>query len=168
MTVDLANIPKTLIRPMTVADIAPVVAIEVEVTAEPWSTKQFQQSLEQHQCWVICGAGTDNNQPIGYVVTATAVDQTEILNIAIDPQYQGRKLGSQLLRHTMGSLSDSIESVLLEVRVSNFSAIRLYFNYGFIEVGRRRDYYRTEYGREDAILMTLQPSAAELAVEQES
>jgi ribosomal-protein-alanine N-acetyltransferase len=52
--------------------------------------------------------------------------------------------------------------------VSNFSAIRLYFNYGFIEVGRRRDYYRTEYGREDAILMTLQPSAAELAVEQES
>ncbi len=168
MTVDLANIPKTLIRPMTVDDIAPVVAIEVEVTAEPWSTKQFQQSLEQHQCWVICGAEADNNQPIGYVVTATVVDQTEILNIAIDPQYQGHKLGSQLLCHTMGSLSDSIESVLLEVRVSNFSAIRLYFNYGFIEVGRRRDYYRTEYGREDAILMTLQRSAVAPIVEQGS
>ena len=168
MTVDLANIPKTLIRPMTVEDIAPVVAIEVEVTAEPWSAKQFQQSLEQHQCWVICGAETDNNQPIGYVVTATVVDQTEILNIAIDPQYQGHKLGSQLLRYTMRSLPDSIESVLLEVRVSNFPAIRLYFNYGFIEVGRRRDYYRTEYGREDAILMTLQRSAVEPVVEQES
>lgn len=154
MTVDLANIPKTLIRPMTEQDIAPVVAIEVEVTAAPWRSKQFQQSLQEHQCWVICGA--DDNQPIGYRVTATVVDQTEILNIAIDPQYQGHRLGSQLLSHMLQSLPDAIESVLLEVRVSNFPAIRLYFNYGFIEVGRRRDYYRTEFGREDAILMTLQ------------
>jgi len=156
VTVDAANIPKTLIRPMTEQDIAPVVAIEVEVTAAPWSSKQFQQNLQEHQCWVICGAGADNNQPIGYIVRATVVDQTEILNIAIDPEYQGQRLGSQLLRHTLQSLPDSIESVLLEVRVSNFPALRLYFNYGFTEVGRRRDYYRTEFGREDAILMTLQ------------
>jgi len=146
---------------MTWEDITPVVAIEVEVTAAPWSPEQFQQSLEQHQCWVICGAGTDNNQPIGFMVTATVVDQAEIFNIAIDPQYQGHKLGSKLLSHVLQSLPDSIESVLLDVRVSNFPAIRLYFNYGFIEVGRRRDYYRTEFGREDAILMTLQRSAVD-------
>ena len=70
-------------------------------------------------------------------------------------------MGSQLLRHTLQSLDDAIESVLLEVRVSNFPAIRLYLNYGFMEVGRRRDYYRTEFGREDAILMTLRRSAEE-------
>jgi len=162
VTVDLANTPKTSIRPMTEQDIAPVVAIEVEVTAAPWSPKQFQQSLQEHQCWVICGAGTNTNQPIGYMITATVVDQTEILNIAIDPQYQGQRLGSELLSHTLQSLPDSIESVLLEVRVSNFPAIRLYFNYGFIEVGRRRDYYRTEFGREDAILMTLQRTAVDV------
>jgi ribosomal-protein-alanine N-acetyltransferase len=56
----------------------------------------------------------------------------------------------------------------LEVRVSNFSAIRLYLNYGFIEVGRRRDYYRTEFGREDAILMTLQRTAFDTILNQDS
>jgi ribosomal-protein-alanine N-acetyltransferase len=96
------------------------------------------------------------------------VDLAEILNIAINPQYQGRRLGSQLLSHGLQSLPDFIESVLLEVRVSNFSAIRLYLNYGFNEVGRRRDYYRTECGREDAILMTLQRTAFDAILKQGS
>jgi ribosomal-protein-alanine N-acetyltransferase len=42
----------------------------------------------------------------------------------------------------------------LEVRVSNFSAINLYTKIGFAQVGQRRDYYATEYGREDALLMS--------------
>lgn len=138
-----------------------MVAIEREVTAAPWNHRQFHQSLEEHQCWVICHQGSDDCLPIGYLITASVVDQAEILNIAIDPQYQGHRLGSQLLRHTLQSLDDAIESVLLEVRVSNFPAIRLYLNYGFMEVGRRRDYYRTEFGREDAILMTLQRSVVD-------
>jgi ribosomal-protein-alanine N-acetyltransferase len=95
------------------------------------------------------------------MILATVVDQAEILNIAIDPQYQGHSLGSQLLNYALQSLPAIIEEVLLEVRVSNFPAISLYFNYGFIEVGRRRDYYRTEFGREDAILMALQRSAVD-------
>jgi len=41
------------------------------------------------------------------------------------------------------------------VRVSNFSAIRLYKKLGFKDVGNRKDYYATEFGREDAILMSL-------------
>ena len=137
-------------------DIEQVAAIEVEVTPSPWSNRQFQQSLEQHQCVVICQRNADDNVVLGYMILASVFDQTELLNIAIDPQHQGHGLGSQMLNSGLQSLSDSIESVLLEVRVSNFPAIRLYRNYGFIEVGRRRDYYKTEFGREDAILMTLQ------------
>ncbi|ETN91649.1 ribosomal-protein-alanine N-acetyltransferase [Gammaproteobacteria bacterium MOLA455] len=147
---------------MGAGDIAQVTAIEVEVTADPWNSKQFQQSLEDHHCLVICRQDADSMVPIGYMVVATVVDQAEILNIAIDPTYQGQSLGSHLLNHGLQSLPTIIEEVLLDVRVSNFSAISLYFNYGFIEVGRRRDYYRTEFGREDAILMTLQRAAVDL------
>ena len=152
-----------LIRPMGAEDIAQVAAIEVEVTADPWTSKQFQQSLDDHQCLVICRQDTDSRVPIGYMIFTTVVDQAEILNIAIDPNYQGHSLGSQLLNYGLQSLPAVIQAVLLEVRVSNFPAISLYFNYGFIEVGRRRDYYRTEFGREDAILMTLQRSVVDAA-----
>ena len=153
---------------MGVEDIAQVTAIEVEVTPEPWNSKQFQQSLDDHQCLVICLENADPVVPIGYMVLATVVDQAEILNIAIDPQYQGHSLGSQLLNYALQSLPAIIEEVLLEVRVSNFPAISLYFNYGFIEVGRRRDYYRTEFGREDAILMTRQCSAVDQTLKKDS
>jgi ribosomal-protein-alanine N-acetyltransferase len=154
---------------MGAEDIAQVTAIEVEVTPEPWNSKQFQQSLDDHQCLVICLQGADHPiVPIGYMILATVVDQAEILNIAIDPQYQGHSLGSQLLNYALQSLPAIIEEVLLEVRVSNFPAISLYFNYGFIEVGRRRDYYRTEFGREDAILMTRQCSAVDPTLKKDS
>ena len=154
---------------MGAEDIAQITAIEVEVTPEPWNSKQFQQSLDDHQCLVICLEDADHPiVPIGYMVLATVVDQAEILNIAIDPQYQGHSLGSQLLNYALQSLPAIIEEVLLEVRVSNFPAISLYFNYGFIEVGRRRDYYRTEFGREDAILMIMQRSAVDPTLKKDS
>ena len=53
------------------------------------------------------------------------------------------------------NLADSVSKVYLEVRESNFSAIRLYNKAGFTEVGQRRGYYPTEFGREDALLMCL-------------
>jgi ribosomal-protein-alanine N-acetyltransferase len=146
---------KTTIRYMSAEDLLQIVAIEREATPSPWSGKQFEQSLEQHSCLVI----SENNGSgviLGYAVVSTLLDQAEVLNICINPQYQGRGLGSQLLDHLLKQLADVIEVVYLEVRVSNFRAIHLYQNHGFIAVGERRDYYPTEFGREDAILMNLQ------------
>jgi ribosomal-protein-alanine N-acetyltransferase len=146
---------KTTIRYMSAEDLLQIVAIEREATPSPWSGKQFEQSLEQHRCLVI----SENNGSgviLGYAVVSTLLDQAEVLNICINPQYQGRGLGSQLLDHLLKQLADVIEVVYLEVRVSNFRAIHLYQNHGFIAVGERRDYYPTEFGREDAILMNLQ------------
>ena len=45
---------------------------------------------------------------------------------------------------------NDIEKINLEVNANNFSAIKLYKTFGFVEVGRRNKYY----GTEDAILMT--------------
>ena len=167
------------VRPMRAEDIERITAIEVEVTPAPWSRAQFEDSLErsldslertqnksqnQINCLVICqqqfhlkqSGEKQSSQVLGYLILSTLIDQTEVLNIAIDPICQGQRLGSRLLEFGLQLLPDTVEAVLLEVRVSNFAAIRLYLNHGFVEVGRRRDYYKTEYGREDAILMTLQ------------
>jgi ribosomal-protein-alanine N-acetyltransferase len=147
--------PIITIRNMSVEDILQIVAIEREATPSPWSVKQFEQSLEQHHCLVMA-ADEHADLILGYAVISTLLDQAEVLNICINPQYQGRGLGSQLLSHLLKQLPDAVGVVYLEVRVSNFRAIRLYQNHGFITVGERRDYYPTEFGREDAILMNLQ------------
>ena len=46
--------------------------------------------------------------------------------------------------------------MFLEVRESNPAAIQMYMNHGFNEVGRRRHYYPTATGREDALVFGLQ------------
>jgi ribosomal-protein-alanine N-acetyltransferase len=43
--------------------------------------------------------------------------------------------------------------MLLEVRPGNVSGQALYRRHGFVEIGRRRDYYPAPGGREDAIVM---------------
>jgi [ribosomal protein S18]-alanine N-acetyltransferase len=140
-------------------DLLQIVAIELEATPSPWSGVQFEQSLEQHCCLVLYDTKVDtkvnSNIVLGYAIVSTILDTAEVLNICISPEYQGRGLGSQLLTHLLNQLADDIEVVYLEVRVSNFRAIHLYHNKGFREVGQRRDYYPTEFGREDAILMNL-------------
>ncbi|MGB0449569.1 MAG: ribosomal protein S18-alanine N-acetyltransferase [Porticoccaceae bacterium] len=145
---------KYSIRKMLAEDLLQIAAIERQATASPWSRRQFEECQEQHCCLVMAA---ENNPKLilGYAVVSTLLDQAEVLNICINPEYQSRGYGSQLLTELLKQLPDKVEVVYLEVRVSNFRAIRLYQNHGFIEVGQRRDYYPTEFGREDAILMNL-------------
>lgn len=77
-------------------------------------------------------------------------------------------MAEQLIAYTaLGALNEGLQYVILEVRVSNLSAIKLYQRLGFEQVGLRRKYY-TDTG-EDALLMTchdLQGLAARLVVEE--
>jgi ribosomal-protein-alanine N-acetyltransferase len=63
-------------------------------------------------------------------------------------------LGSRLW-HTLERIGRGVkaETCFLEVRQSNFAAIRLYMNVGFNEIGLRKNYYPAAGGRENAIVM---------------
>jgi ribosomal-protein-alanine N-acetyltransferase len=91
---------------------------------------------------------------LGYAVLMLAVDEAEVLDIAIDAQRQRQGWGRKLLEEMMVlARRHAMRSLVLEVRASNLAAISLYRNSGFVDIGLRRDYYQTENGREDAILM---------------
>ena len=137
------------IRGLRVDDLDAVVSIETLTSVHPWSLAQFHQSIDQSAVLV------SELQVLGYTVMSTAADEAEIHNIAVAPEFQGRGLGSFLLDHSIGTLPAEILKLYLEVRVSNFTAIRLYTSRRFQKVGERRDYYRTEYGCEDALVMRL-------------
>lgn len=81
--------------------------------------------------------------------------EVSLLNIAVAPSEQGKGYGKALLNHFLEQCeSRQAESAWLEVRESNQAAVSLYLAEGFNEVDRRRDYYPTEQGREDAVIMS--------------
>ncbi|MBL1319813.1 MAG: ribosomal protein S18-alanine N-acetyltransferase [Methylophaga sp.] len=141
-------------RVMMQQDIAEVIAIEKSATAFPWSEKNFEDSLKSgHHAWVYFD---DLDEIIGFALVQKVVDEMHLLNICVKPREQGQGLGRAILDHVI-NFANSISAVLivLEVRRSNQRAQQLYLQSGFNEMSVRKDYYPTEVGREDAVLMGL-------------
>jgi len=140
---------------MRESDLAEVMAIERRAYAFPWSYNNFVDALNHHNlgiCMRDHGATL-----IGYCVLMPAVDEMHILNLCIAPPLQGQGRGQALLNATIQcTRTAKLRSLLLEVRSSNQRALRLYQRFGFVVVGRRREYYRAQHdAREDALVMQL-------------
>jgi ribosomal-protein-alanine N-acetyltransferase len=92
---------------------------------------------------------------IGFAVSRMAVDEAEILSIAIDAAYRGRGLSRALLLTHLGHLAGrGVTKVFLEVEENNQPARRLYERVGFGVIGRRERYYRQPNGEQlNALLM---------------
>ena len=140
-----------ILRGMTEADLDVVLRIEREVHSHPWTLGNFSDALRsQYQCKVF----EQDETMLGYAVLMLAVDEAELLDIAIAAAQQRQGMGRKLLE-AMLSLARhaNMRRVVLEVRASNQAAIALYRASGFEQIGLRRAYYPAENGREDAILM---------------
>ena len=140
-----------ILRDMTEADLDAVLRIENEAHAHPWTLGNFSDALRsKYQCKVYEADGV----LLGYAVLMLAVDEAELLDIAIAPQHQRHGLGGKLLEEILVlARRADMQRVVLEVRASNAAAIGLYRKAGFSDIGLRRDYYPAGNGREDAILM---------------
>jgi len=140
-------------RPMRVADLDAVIAVERTIYAHPWTIGNFRDSLHAgYSCWVMESAG----QMVGYGVLMIGVDEAHLLNLSVASGWQRRGLGRALLQHFLRiARSCDAGRVLLEVRPSNVAARNLYEQAGFRELYVRGNYYPAEGGREDAILMEI-------------
>jgi ribosomal-protein-alanine N-acetyltransferase len=147
---DRAGTALTL-RRLNAADLDAVLAIERRAHSHPTAASTLQSLLGRHTCWGLEHSG----QLVGFALIAQVVDESELLNIAIDPAWQGRGWGELLLELAIARLAPAIRGMFLEVRASNAGAIALYEKRGFAEVGLRRNYYPAAKGSEDAILMAL-------------
>jgi [ribosomal protein S18]-alanine N-acetyltransferase len=138
------------IRPMSEEDIEFVLDTEGRAYEYPWSETIFKDCLHVgYCCWVLEHDGI----VVGHGVMSVAAGESHILNICVHPEYQAMGLGRMLLTHLLEiALDHDVNMTFLEVRPTNFSAIKLYLDMGFDEIGTRRNYYPAKMGREDALI----------------
>ncbi|MBM5575195.1 ribosomal protein S18-alanine N-acetyltransferase [Deefgea sp. CFH1-16] len=141
-----------MLKRLTEADLSAVLAIDTATNPHPWTAAQWLDSLNHHQCdglWL-------QDELIGFSVCMVTLDEAELLLIAIAPQWQRQHWASQLLTALKAQLlRNGIVVLFLEVRESNQAARALYVKHDFTPSGRRKGYYPTSEGREDALLYTL-------------
>jgi ribosomal-protein-alanine N-acetyltransferase len=140
------------LRELSAGDAAALHALEVATNAFPWSLQQFSDSFGAGHCgWGVERAGALQ----GFALFSQILDEATLLNILVCAEAQRQGLARRLLQTALPELSRrGARRCLLEVRVGNAAAIALYRRFGFGVDGRRRDYYPTLDGREDALLMS--------------
>src|SRR4029077_20300374 len=88
----------------------------------------------------------------GVVVFRIVADEAEILNLAVDSAQRRRGMGSRLIEDVITATNAAgVKKIFLEVRDSNQGARNFYARAGFVETGRRREYYRQPL--EDALVL---------------
>ncbi|HEY2896380.1 MAG TPA: ribosomal protein S18-alanine N-acetyltransferase [Gemmatimonadaceae bacterium] len=142
------------------ADLDAVLAIEHASFGDPWNRSAFVDLVDDPRvAFLIADVG---GAARGYVVAWFVLDEGEIGNLAVAKDARHRGIGALLLDGAIAAVRDSdVDTLYLEVRDSNVAARALYASRGFVEVGRRREYYRKP--KEDALVLRLDlvPETAE-------
>ena len=134
-------------------DLAEVVKIENRCHLTPWTNKNFIDSYDAKNLFKVL---KNENDIIGYYIALFTLEECELLNITITLELQKKGFGELMLKDLFSECRKvNIVNIFLEVRRSNFLAIRLYKKIGFNEIGVRNNYYQNKDGKEDAILMGL-------------
>ena len=141
-----------VVREAGVSDLARVWAIEKASFADPWGASEFRSVLDSPPTIFLVAADAGQKAVLGYAVALTVLDESEILNIAVDPEFRGHGVGGLLLDAALAEVkARGAVAVFLEVRESNEAARKLYRSRGFEELSRRRGYYRMPV--EDALVL---------------
>ena len=140
-------------REMTAADLDDVMSNESLGYTYPWTRGIFLDCLKiGHDCRVLCMDG----RIAGHAIMSAAAGEAHLLNVCVRRDRQGLGLGRLFVRYVLKRARVlGAETMFLEVRPSNKAALGLYESLGFLEVGRRKEYYPGEVRREDALVLAL-------------
>ena len=139
-------------RDYDLKDLPEILKIEKKTHVSPWSAEFFSKQLAASARAFL---SEEDSQIIGYLVYQQVLDEAEILNLVTSVDRQNQGCASQLLDQFLIMLETfQVKRVYLEVASDNLAAIALYTKYIFEPCGIRKDYYKRENSRCNAILMS--------------
>jgi len=139
-----------IITNMRQEHVAQVAALEKLCFRDPWSENSVASELNNPlSLWLVA---VDGERVAGYVGSQTVMDESDMMNVAVHPDYRKQGIATALILGLVEQLRKrGSHSLTLEVRASNETAISVYRKLDFQEVGRRKNYYRNP--REDALIL---------------
>jgi tRNA threonylcarbamoyladenosine biosynthesis protein TsaB len=140
----------------TTQDLALLAKLHTASFETAWTEKDLAEILAGPGCVALLATSDDG--PVGFLIYRAVADEAEIITICVDPAYQRRGAGSQIVAAAQQLLKSlKINDLFLEVAAGNRDAISLYTRAGFVEAGKRKAYYAHKNGEtEDAIIMRVQ------------
>lgn len=113
-----------------------------------WSAGAFTELLAMPgaQGWI----ARRDDRPCGFALARSGGGECEIITIGVDPDHRHGGIAAQLLACVLEAALAAQTPVILEVAEDNTAARALYARAGFVEVGRRRNYYRRAASKSDA------------------
>ncbi|MBO5837041.1 MAG: ribosomal protein S18-alanine N-acetyltransferase [Oscillospiraceae bacterium] len=135
---------------MTQEHIGQIAALEQENFSMPWSENAISAELKNPlSLWIVA---VDRQKVVGYVGSQSVLGEADMMNLAVDAMYRRQGIGKQLVLSLIDGLAhNAVSKLTLEVRASNTAAISLYESLGFLQVGRRPNYYSGP--KEDALIL---------------
>lgn len=110
----------------------------------PWSTSQFKEEFAGIPTTRYMSVAEDGNTIVGYcgVFLPAPGVEADILTVAVLPAYRRQGIAREFMRQIeQWSIERQASAVMLEVEISNESAIALYQSLGYMKISVRMDYY---------------------------
>ena len=135
---------------MNESHVCQIAELEKLCFNDPWSEKSIASELDNRlSCWLVA---LDGDTVIGYVGSQTVLGETDMMNIAVHPDYRNKGIATDLIEGLIETLTkQGSHSLMLEVRATNEPEKNLYNKLGFEVVGIRKNYYRNP--KEDALIL---------------
>lgn len=135
---------------MSMEDLPQVMEIERTTIYSPWSKDMFRQEINDKNPGLIsfkCGA-----KLIGYFCFWKVLNEAHLLNLSVNIDFRGRGVGQFIMNQLEITCNNmDISLILLEVAETNYAAIKLYKECGFVHTGIRKKFYIVT--GDDAIIM---------------
>jgi ribosomal-protein-alanine N-acetyltransferase len=145
--------PDVVVTAMTKAHISEIMPFEDEMFGtESWSPEAYRDELADKRYRHFVIARDETGAVLGWAGLMTVQETAQILTIGVVPAAQRRGTGQLLMNVLMDEARRrGATEIILEVRVGNTAAERLYERNGFVALRIRRGYY--DLGRGDAMEM---------------
>ena len=128
-----------MIMPMNLSHVSQIAELEKLCFSDPWSERSIASEIENSlSLWLV---SEEDGVVLGYVGSQSVAPESDMMNLAVAPQARNRGIAQALVCALIEELkAQKMESLTLEVRVSNEPAIKLYAKLGFEIIGRRHSF----------------------------
>lgn len=138
--------------PMDKSHLKQVAELDRAFFSRPWSQDSWESELYNTTVSLVV-AETQEGYVLGYGVLGVILDEGCLEKLAVREEYRRQGVAQAILDSYLRYGRERLAYITLEVREDNDPAIQLYMKNGFVQVGRRKNYYSEVH--KDAILMTL-------------